>query len=517
MYIGGVCISNKFTPCLVCGKNVSNPNQKYCKYCSIRFNTDERNALIGINEGKFNLSLANELLKLKNEGMQLEDIANKVNLLDGYQNITPGIIDPIIRFLINHEADDVLESYQNYLKGVKIKFCEVCNEEFIEPKKVNGQKICKACRKKYTSVEIIVLKGIKEGKYNENTAINAYTYRKMGLSNKTISEKLKIPSNLVSPIIDLLLPERFGGKNRSMANVSNSKSKSKNKTDISKLKHKKICKYCGDEFSTKNSSLNEFCSSCNRKYEEEDLLLFIGIKEGKYSFKLACEIFKLRKRGASDEVISEKVHVPKNLINKILNHFGFDGETINTSKNLANCSVCGNLFVMAKGISNQQYCPSCKEQFTSPQRIVLAGINKGIYNKKLAIRIKDLLDKGESKTNIMKKFKLSSTSVINPIIEYLYDDKLLEVMDKNSLTSSDSDNSLLITDCSGNQTNIQLKCTISNDFALNFLNTLSQINFSIKKITLKDKEGDIEFAGNFDVKDSYLDILFSELIDIGFE
>lgn len=504
-------------PCLVCGKNVSNPNQKFCKYCSIRFNTDERNALIGINEGKFNLSLANELLKLKKEGMELENIANKVSLLNDYPDISPELIDPIIRFLINHEADDTLESYQNFLKGVKIKFCEVCNEEFIEPKNVNGQTICKTCRKKYTPAEIMVLKGIKEGKYNQNTAINAYTYRKMGLTNKEIAKKLNISNNLVKPVIDLLLPVAFGGENKNRFNDSNkSKPKNKNKyNELYKSKPKKFCKYCGKEFSPKSESNGLFCSDCNRKYDYSDLLLFIDIKEGKYSFKLASEIFKLQKNGYSNENIANKLHIPQDLIDKILNHYGFYGQEF-TDSNLINCSVCGNLFVKARGTSNQQYCPKCKEEFKSNERRVLAGINEGIYNKNLAIKIKTSLEKGESKASIIKRFKLPNTSVIDPIIKYLYDDEIPDFMN-NKLISPNLSKNFFITDCSDNKTNIILKGTISNEFAIDFMNSISKINLSIKEIIFKEKDRGIEFYANFDVEDSSLDKLFSELISLGFK
>ena len=444
------------------------------------------------------------MLKLKNLGMSSEDIANEVNLRNNCSDVTPELIDPIIRFLLNHEADDVLKSYQNYLKGVKIKFCEVCGEEFIEPKKVNGQTICKVCKKKYKPTEILVLKGIKEGKYDQNTAINAYLLRKKGLNNKEIAKKLKIPSNLVTAIIDILLPEEFGEKN-------------KNGSDNSKnSKPKSICKYCGKEFSPKNSSSGDlFCSNCNKKYNYSDLLLFIGIKEGKYSFKLATEIYKLQRNGVSDEDISEKFHIPKDLINKILYHYGFNGENVHFSSSLNNCAVCGNLFVMVKSTSNQQYCPDCKGEFKNNQLRVLAGINKGIYNKKLATKIKNRLDNGDSKAAIAKKFKIS-TSIIDHIIEYLYDEEMPDFMNNSSINSKLSDN-LLITNCSDNQINFRLKGIISNEFAINFINIFSKINLTIKELIFKEKEDNIEFSVNFDVENIYLDKLFSELINIGFE
>lgn len=497
---GGVSINRKFQACLVCGKNVSNPSQKICKHCKIRFNDYEIEALVGINEGKYNISLAKEMLKLRNEGMTLEDIADKFK---DYLNVTPEIIDPLFRFLLKHEADDVLESYKKYLKGVKIKFCDVCGKEFIEPRKINGQTTCKPCRKKYKPTEIIVIRESKVGKYNKNTAIYAYNLRKMGLNNREIAEELKIPSNLVTPIIDLLLPKGYDESNKD-PNLYNAKPKN-------------ICKYCGNEFSSKISTNDLFCSNCNRKYDYSDLLLFIGIKEGNYSFKLAVEIYKLQKSGLSDKDISEKLHIPEDLINKILNHFGFNGEQINQSTNIKNCSICGNLFVMAKGTSNQQYCPKCKEDFTTHQRIVLAGINEGKFNKKLAIQIKNLLQKGESKTSIAKKLKLSSTSVIDPIIEYLYEDKMPDVMKKNNSNCFNSSNNLLITACSNHQINVKLKGKISNDFATDFMKILPKINFKIKEITFKEKEDGLDFSVNFNVEDSSLEKFFTELINLGFE
>ena len=470
----------------------------------VRFNNFEREALAGINEGKFNLSLASEMLKLRNEGMRLEEIADKINSLKGYPNITPEIIEPLFNFLLKHEAEDVLESYQEYLKGVKIKFCDVCGEEFVESKKVSGQTTCKTCRKKYKSTEIIVLKGYKKGKYNQNTAIYAYNLRKVGLNNKEIAEELKIPSNLVSSIIDLLLPEEYSKKNKDEVSVNN--------------KPKNICNYCGNEFSPESSTNHLFCSKCNNKYDYLDLLLFIGIKEGKYSFKFATKIYKLQKDGSSEKDISEELHIPKELINKVLNFYGFNGKENDSSNNLNNCSVCGNLFVMPKGISNQQYCSSCKEKFRNNQLRVLVGIKEGIYNKNLAIKIKDLLEKGESKASIAKKLKLPGTSVIDPIIEYLYDDEMPDFMkNKNTLFSYHLSKNLVITNRSNNQTNIKLNGIVTNDFAIDFMNILPKIDLRIKKMIFKEKEDFIEFSVNFDIEDSHIEKFLSELIDIGFD
>ena len=469
----------------------------------IRFDSSERKALVGINEGKYTLNLAQEMLKFRNEGMKLEEIADKFNAMGNYSNITPDIIDPLFNFLLKHEADDVLEYYQNYLNGIKIKYCEVCGEEFEEPKKVTGQTTCKTCRKKYTPAEIMVLKGYRTGKYNENIAMYAYSLREAGLNNRQIAEELNIPNNLVSPIIDLLLPDGFG------------KTDNNGEDNLENNGPKNICKYCGNEFSTKNSENELFCSDCNRKYDYLDLLLFIGIKESNYSFKLATEMYKLRKNGSSDDDISEKLQVPKYLINKILKHFGFNEEGINSTNNLNNCSVCGSLFVIAKGTSNQQYCPNCKGKLKNNQLRVLAGINNGIYNKDLAIKIKNLLDKGESKTSIAKKLKLPSSSVIDPIIEFLYEEEIPDFMKKNNSLSSNLSKNLFITS-SNNQTNFKLKGMVSNEFAIDFMKILSKINFNINEIIFKEK-GKIEFSVNFDVEDSHLDKLFSELINIGFE
>ena len=436
--------------------------------------------------------------------MELRDIANKVNVSYDSLDITPELIDPIIKYLLNHEADDVLESYQRYLDGVKVKFCDVCGEKFVESKKVTGQTTCKTCRKKYKSTEIIVLKGYRTGKYNEKTAIYAYNLREAGLTNKEIAEELKIPNSLVTPIIDLLLPKEFDGEDNDKVDDF--------KGDIPK----KICRYCGEKFSPESSSSNDiFCSDCNKKYDYLDLLLFIRIKEGKYSFKTATEIFKSRKSGVSDEVISEKLHIPKDLINPILKQFGFRGEEIDSSNNLNHCSVCGNLFVMVKGSSNQQYCLDCKRDYKNHQLRVLVGINEGIYTKNMAIKIHNLLERGESKSSIAKKFKIS-TAIIDPIVEYLYEDQMPDFMNNFSITSN-LRNNLLITSCSGNKTNFKLKGIIHNQLAVDFINILSKINLSIKEIIFKEKERGMEFSLNFDVEDSYLDTLFSELINIGFE
>ena len=145
----------------------------------------------------------------------------------------------------------------------------------------------------------------------------------------------------------------------------------------------------------------------------------------------------------------------------------------------------------------------------------MLSLNKGIYNKKLATKIKNRLDNGDSKAAIAKKFKIS-TSIIDHIIEYLYDEEMPDFMNNSSINSKLSDN-LLITNCSDNQINFRLKGIISNEFAINFINIFSKINLTIKELIFKEKEDNIEFSVNFDVENIYLDKLFSELINIGFE
>ena len=421
---------NKTKHCPVCGDIVTNPNKTYCDSCTYRFNTYERRALVGINKGKYTISLARKMLRLRKQGKSNVAIAKEVKLPNPYTD--SGLVVPIIRFLLNDEADDVLESYNEYKinskkqlsnsnkANKKLKICLVCGKEFLEPKTVSGQKYCPSCKSKYKDTEIRVLLGAKEGKYNAHTATEVYRLKKRGLNNKEIGEKLNIPNSLITPIIELLLPE--------------------------------------------------------------DLSVNIG------------------------EETKPKAEKPT----------------------VRNCLICGKEFIVPKGASSKKYCDECNKKYDNSQKVVLAGINEGKFDKKLAIKLNDLINKGLSKKQASQKLKLSSPGLVNPILEYLYYDDVKPVnaakgpintsfINIGDLESLDLDNYLIRTDHE-NGSNILLKGVIPKENENALFRCLSGKGVSVKELSFKENiDGTFEVAIDLDVDKAYVDGLVFELRVIGFK
>ena len=368
------------------------------------------------------------MLKLRKEGKSNVAIAKELKF--PHPHTDSGLVVPIIKFLLNDEADDVLQSYNEYKinsrkqsnkTNKKLKVCLLCGKEFLEPKTVTGQKYCHDCKSKYKDTEIRVLLGVKEGKYNAYTATEVYRLKKKGLTNKEIGKRLDIPSALITPIIDLLLPEN----------------------------------------------------------------LSIDSQE---------KISKSKDEGA---------------------------------KNFSKCIVCGKEFIVPKGVSGKKYCDECNKKYDNNQRIVLAGINEGKYDRQLAIKLNDLLDQGLSKKQATKRLRLSSPRLVNPILEYLYygDVKPIDINEStnNSLIKMsdlgdfDLDNYLIRTDFE-DKSNILIKGNISSENRNSLFACLSGNGISVKDMSLKENSDNaFDVAIDLDVDEDYVDSLILELNILGFD
>ena len=251
------------------------------------------------------------MLKLRKEGKSNAAIAKKFKLNPFSDS---GLVVPIIKFLLTDDAEDVLESYNQHRNAKnksnivksnadeKIKICLLCDKEFIEPKTVSGQKYCPDCKKKYKETEIRVLLGVKEGKYDKQTAIEASRLKDQGYNNKEIGEILNVPAPLVTPIIYLLLTDK----------LSNDSKKSK-EGNI------RNCLICGKEI--KGSSSKKYCDQCNNKYDSSQKIVLAGINEGKYDEDLATRIFDLLNQGLNKTQVAKRLKLSSpNLINPILEY-----------------------------------------------------------------------------------------------------------------------------------------------------------------------------------------------------
>ena len=368
------------------------------------------------------------MLKLRKEGKSNVAIARELKFPNPHTDA--GLVVPIIKFLLNDEADDVLQSYNEYKinrrkqtnkTNKKLKVCLLCGKEFLEPKTVTGQKYCTDCKKKYKDTEIRVLLGVKEGKYNAYTATEVYRLKKMGLTNKEIGKRLDIPSALITPIIDLLLPDNLSVDSKE--NVNKSKD------------------------------------------------------EG--------------------------------------------------TKNFSKCLVCGKEFIIPKGVSGKKYCEECNKKYDNNQRIVLAGINEGKYDRKLAIKLNDLINQGLPKTQAAKRLRLSSPGLVNPILEYLYYGDV-EPVDINGsdntnfikmsdLGDFDLENYLIRTDFE-NKSNILIKGAIPAENRKTLFACLCGNGISVKEMSLKENsENSFDVAIDLDVDEDYVDSLIFELDILGFD
>lgn len=206
--------------CPICGSKVSRDTKTYCDECTEKYTSPERRALVGINQGLFTKKLAREMLDLKKQGKNNSFIAKEVKLPDCHTSAGTSLVNPIIKFLL---IDEVGEENLILFKVIKdhsleeipvkqepevaetavpsVKTCLVCGKEFA-PKCSNGSDIyCPECKKKYTTNELYVHLGVKEGKYTNELANQFIELQNEGLTNKKIGGKFGINPALINPII----------------------------------------------------------------------------------------------------------------------------------------------------------------------------------------------------------------------------------------------------------------------------------------------------------------------------
>ena len=481
------------------------------------------------------------MLRLRKKGKSNVDIAKEVELSDPYTD--SALVVPLIKILLNDDAEDVLESYQNNkhirkkqmknnLKKAKInkkvKTCLLCDKEFIEPKNVSGQKYCPTCKSKYKDTEIRVLLGKKEGRYNVYTATEAYRLKKRGLTNKEIGNRLDIPSPLITSLIELLLPNNLdNGSNKDKKSKpiidgddKGSKEDKKSKVITDEDGHK-YCSICDKKIP--NTSNSKYCGECNKKYTFWERVVKEGIKDGTYDKELATQINDLIEKGHNTEQIAKKLKLPTRLVVKPIHKFLYEAQS-----NFKTCSVCGNKLIIPKGVTGKKYCDECVKKYDNNQRIVLTGINEGKYDRGFAIKLKGLLDEGLTKKKAAKKLKLHNPSLINPILEYLYYGDVKPIGDtkgpdnsslinEDDLSSIDLNNYLILTD-NGNESNILLKGTISGKNRKPLFNCLSGNGINVNDMRFTKKEDKtFEVTIDLDVDRNYADILIFELKILGFE
>ena len=339
---GFLMYTEQIKHCVVCGSKFRKQKgitQKYCSDCKEKYTPHELLVLIGINQGKYNKKMANEIKELLDKGTPKTKIAKKYELDD------PSLINPLIDFLYYKDIKPTtisqkyfnsnlinkndLESSKQYNYSNKIakekefnkyrpykKKCLVCGQEFIEAKNSNGQKYCNTCKSKYKGTELLALAGIKKGKYNEQTAIKIYNLQKENYSNKEIGKKLNIPDNLITPIIDLLLPD-----NTSSNNISEPQEK------LKKNNTAKNCPVCGNEFLQPKGTSQKYCPDCIEKYNNYQQLVLIGINQGKYNKKTANQIKELLDQNNTKVDIAKKLNLSNpSLINPIMEFLYYESQ-----------------------------------------------------------------------------------------------------------------------------------------------------------------------------------------------
>ena len=253
-------------------------------------------------------------------------------------------------------------------------------------------------------------------------------------------------------------------------------------------------------------------------------------------------MLRLRKKGKSNAAIAREVKLPNpsldsGLVVPIIKFLLMDeaNDVLESYKNHGSktsnertkiCLVCGSEFVQEKG-KTQKYCRECNNKYDTFQKRVIIGINEGKYNKDLAIKIKAMLDEGIPKSVIAKKYDIPNTSLINPILEYLYYDDFnpnsvkwpsnTSLIEKNDLENLVIDNYLIKNehdDCF----NILVKGPISRENSYGLFKCLSGKGISVNDMSFsKNSDNLFEVFVDLDVDKIYEGNLIFELKMLGFE
>lgn len=406
--------------CPVCGKNFTskgkfNTSQKYCDECNSKYDTFEKSALIGINEGIYTTDMAIQIKSLLDSGMSKSKIISKFKLKN------TSMINPILKFLLQESEDFIGDELE--VEGVfedinKLKHCAVCGKTFIEPKNITNQKFCDDCKHKYDPFELRTLVAINEGLYDEDLAIEINDLLKQDYTKVAIGKKLNIDDSSINSILKFLLPKHI------------KPNKSKIKEDSKKVK---ICQVCGNEFiEAKQVSGQKYCENCKKKYSLSEISVLVGINNGEYTVETAKEIRKLQLAGFSNQKISYKLGISSPLVGPILKFIPVDDDELDDIKEYAhkikNCLICDEEFIEPKNVSSQKYCQKCKDKYNTHEQNVLVGVKNGKYNDNTAIKIDKLKDQGKSNKSISKSLNIP-VGIVTSLRDILLPNNNLKVTD----------------------------------------------------------------------------------------
>ena len=292
--------------CPICGNLTSNPNKTYCDSCVENYSSNERQALLGIKNGKYDKKMALEMQSLLDQDYKKSYIVNKYKLKNS------GLIEPIIRFLLG-DYDLPFD--------INVKLCPICDKPVSRPTKT----YCDKCIEKYTSPERRALVGIKEGVYTKDLARKMLELKKEGKKNSYIAQKVNLPNantpsatSLINPIIKFALKDELDEETLKSLETK----KKEKKTEESQVKEKtNICVLCEEEFIPKSLNRSDkYCPKC-KKQHKDDLNIILGVKEGKYTKELAKEFIKLQNAGLKNNKIGKQFGIPPAYVNKIIEYF----------------------------------------------------------------------------------------------------------------------------------------------------------------------------------------------------
>ena len=373
------------------------------------------------------------------------------------------------------------------------KICVICGKEFeIKGKFSSSQKYCDECKDKYNASERIVLQGIKKGTFNKEMAIKAKKLQEEGCPKTRIANKLKLKQgNLVEPLIKFFL-----GESKEEEHATQEEENISISTDIGvksfndlhdENKIKRTCPICGAELFSPN---RKYCEECVKKYDTYERRVIVGIKEGKYTKTMALKIKKLKDQNKTNRFIAEEVGIPDpytpvagGIIKAILKlYFTDEGENIRKSLEDGNeksdrityCQICGKQLPKGSYKYGRKYCHQCLRKYSVPERMVMARIKEGVYNEQTAIGIFNLKKEGYNNREIADILKLSSPTVIDPIIKFLLIDEYTDSNEEETSNEAMDSNS-------DNTSNVIFKGIVSESDYKNLFYELSLLNSNLNK------------------------------------
>lgn len=503
--------------CPICDSGVSNISKTYCDECTVKYNTGQRKALVGIRNCTYTKKMAREMKALLDKNITKTEVARL------YDISSPSYIDPIIDFLLN--------DYDFPFEIDCSKRCPICGKKVSKPTKT----YCDECTVNYSSAERRALVGIKQGLFTKKLAREMLELKKDGKNNPQIARKVKLPDchtaagvSLVNPIIKFLLVDEVGEELLIELDVMKEGSKIErpvpeepeevvepqpieeelDEPEEPTVPKVKECDICGTEFAPKASNgSDKYCEECKSKYSPDERIVLVHIKEGSITKETAIKIVELQEAGKNNKQISKILKLPKPSliphIVRILLSDGLpedeedDGDKTNT------CVLCEEKFVPKSSNGSDKFCPKCKSNHTTNELYVLLGVKEGKYTKELADKFVELQKEGKYNTEIGKLFGINP-GLINPIIKYFENETSdTEELHKH-LFESDG--------------NIILKGIIGADDYSDLFSFISIIDCDLNKLTCnKIKNKDYELYMDFNLKDYDIPLTIRKLESLGWK